>query len=206
MRKLVYYVATTIDGFIAGPDGGDPSGPDGFFTPSEGYVEHMVAEYPETLPVFARDALGITGEGKRFDTVVEGRRSYEIGLAVGVTNAYSHLRHLVFSRTMTDSPDPGVELVGTDPVAKIQELKQGSGLDIWLVGGAELAGVLLPEIDELVVKMSPVAIGAGIPLFGRQAAFDPVHFGLVDSTILPGGAAFLTYRRKPSVLAMAQVE
>ncbi|TDQ47251.1 dihydrofolate reductase family protein [Actinorugispora endophytica] len=197
MRKLVYFIASTLDGFIAGPDGSDPTGPGGFWTPSEDYIRHLVEEYPETLPGPARAALGVTAEGTRFGTVVEGRKSYEIGLAAGVTDAYPHLRHLVFSRTLTESPDPGVEIVADDPVAALRELKRDGGEDLWLVGGGELAGALYGEIDRLVVKLSPLTIGSGIPLFGRTAAFAPNAWELVDHTVLKGGAVFLTYDRRP---------
>jgi dihydrofolate reductase len=195
LRKLVYFVATTLDGFIAGPDGSDPTGPGGFWSPSQDYIRHLVEEYPETLPGPARTALGVTAEGTCFDTVVEGRISYAVGLAAGVTDAYPHLRHLVFSRTLTESPDPGVELVAADPVSKVRELKRADGKDIWLVGGGELAGALYGEIDRVIVKLSPLTIGSGIPLFGRAAVFAPDAWELVDHTILEGGAAFLTYDR-----------
>ncbi len=197
MRKLVYLIAATLDGFIAGPDGSDPTGPGGFWSPSEDYIRHLIEEYPETLPGPARTALGVTAEGTRFDTVVEGRNSYAVGLAAGVTDAYPHLRHLVFSRTLTESPDLGVELVAGDPVARVRELKHEDGKDIWLVGGGELAGALYGEIDRLIVKLSPLTIGSGIPLFGRSAVFAPNAWELVDHTVLKGGAAFLTYHRGP---------
>ncbi|MEU0491157.1 dihydrofolate reductase family protein [Nocardiopsis sp. NPDC006139] len=195
MRKLVYYVAVTLDGFVAGPDGADPSGPGGFWPIPEDYVRHIAAEYPETLPGPARAALGVTAEGTLFDTVVEGRRSYQVGLDAGVSDAYPHLRHLVFSRTLGQSPDPAVEVVATDPVARVRELKAEPGRDVWLIGGGELAGVLYPEIDRLVVKLGPLTTGAGIPLFGRGAAFDPRVWNLVDHTVLDSGALFLTYDR-----------
>lgn len=191
----MYFIAATLDGFIAGPDGSDPTGPGGFWSPSEDYIRHLIEEYPETLPGPARTALGVTAEGTRFDTVIEGRNSYAIGLAAGVTDAYPHLRHLVFSRTLTESPDPGVELVADDPVARVRELKRDGGKDIWLVGGGELAGAVYGEIDRVIVKLSPLTIGSGIPLFGRTAAFAPNAWELVDHTILKGGAAFLTYDR-----------
>ncbi|MFG3140626.1 dihydrofolate reductase family protein [Streptomyces sp. NPDC048211] len=202
MRKLVYYIASTLDGFIAGPDGADPTGPDGFWPIPEDYVGHLIAEYPETLPGPARAALSITAEGTHFDTVVEGRRSYEIGLKAGVNDAYPHLRHLVFSRTLGESPDPAVEIVATDPVARVRELKEEEGKDIWLVGGAELAGSLYSEIDTLIVKLSPMTIGAGIPLFSHKATFDPAAWTLTDHTVLGSGAAFLTYERATTTLTV----
>ncbi|MGI5427740.1 dihydrofolate reductase family protein [Streptomyces sp. CA-179760] len=195
MRKLVYYIATTLDGFIAGPDGADPTGPDGFWPIPEDYIQHLVTEYPETLPVHARAALSVTARGTHFDTVLEGRRSYEIGLKAGITDAYPHLRHLVFSRTLAESPDPAVELVAGDPVDKVRQLKQEDGKDIWLLGGAELAGALYGEIDQLVFKMTPLTIGAGIPVFSHKAAFDPRGWELTGHTVLDSGAAFVTYAR-----------
>lgn len=198
MRRLVYHVATTIDGFIAGPDGADPTGPDGFWPLTQDYVEHLAATYPETLPALAREALGVTAEGTAFDTVLEGRRSYQVGLAAGVPDAYPHLRHLVVSTTLAELPAPAVELVATDPVGRVRELKQEAGRDIWLVGGAGLARSLHAEIDQLIVKLAPLTVGTGIPLFSADAAFDPRVWRLTDHTVLPGGALFLTYDRQPA--------
>lgn len=196
MRKLTYYVASTIDGFVAGPDGGDPSGPGGFWAPGEDYVGHMVANYPETLPGPAHEPLGITEPGTRFDTVVEGRASYQIGLDAGVPDAYPHLHHVVFSRTLESVPATDVELVSTDPVEKVRELKQQAGKGIWLVGGGTLAGTLYDEIDELIIKLSPITVGTGIGLFGAHAKFEPANWELTDTAALPSGVFFLTYYRK----------
>ncbi|MEU6327496.1 dihydrofolate reductase family protein [Streptomyces sp. NPDC047049] len=199
MRRLVYCIAATLDGFLAGPDGADPTGPDGFWPIADDYLKHLAAELPEVLPVQARSALGITGEGTRFDTVLEGRRTYETGLRAGLTDAYPHLRHLVFSRTMKESPDPAVELVATDPVEKARELKSADGKDIWLLGGSELAGALYPEIDQLIVKLSPLTLGTGLPLFSPTTPFTPRTWELTEHTVLQSGAAFLTYERGGTV-------
>jgi dihydrofolate reductase len=191
MRTLTYYVATSLDGYIAAPDGADPS--TGLFTVGQDYLEHVITHYPETLPTPARRALGVTDPGTRFDTVLEGRRSYQIGLDAGITNAYAHLRHLVFSRTLGHSPDPGVEVVSADPVETVRQVKAEAGRGIWLVGGAELAGALYQEIDELVLKVNPVTVGAGIPLFAGKNDASPRRFVLSDHVTLESGVAFLTY-------------
>lgn len=130
--------------------------------------------------------------------MLEGRRSYEIALAAGITDACPHLRHLVFFRTLTQSPDPAVELLADDPVASVRELRQQHGKDIWLLGGAELAGSLYAEIDTLILKAGPLTIGDGIPLFSRKAAFDPRTWTLADHAVLKSGAVFLTYTRPGS--------
>ena len=191
MRSLTYYIATSLDGYIAEPDGADPSA--SLFTVGEDYLAHLVAHYPETLPTPARQALGLTDPGTRFDTVLEGRRSYEVGLDAGITNAYAHLRHLVFSRTLGDSPDPGVELVATDPVETVRRLKTEPGRGIWLVGGAQLAGALYDEIDELILKINPVTARAGIPLFTGKDQPSRRRFARAGHVTLDSGVTFLTY-------------
>ena len=192
MRKLVYYVAATLDGYIAGPDGGDPSGAD-YLPVTPDVVQFIVEHFPETLPGPARAAMGIDGPGRSFDTVLEGRASYEVGLAAGLTDAYPHLRHLVFSTSMTTSPDPAVELVRSDALGRVRALKAESGLDLWLVGGGKLAHSLLPEIDRLVIKQNRSVIGSGVPLF--DGPFQPHLFRPVDETLLSSGVRVLTYDR-----------
>ena len=192
MRRLVYLVAVTLDGFIAGPDGGDPSGSD-FLPVTPDLVEHLVGEWPETLPGPARDALGITGGGTHFDTVVEGRGSYEIGLAAGLTDAYPHLRHLVVSRSLAGRTDLPVEVVSDDPVERVRELKAEEGRDLWLVGGGTLAHALLPEIDRLVLKVNPSVIGDGKRLF--EGPFAHARFEPVSQVDLPAGVRVVTLDR-----------
>lgn len=192
MRKLVYYVAVTLDGFIAGPDGEDPSGAE-FFPITPDVIEFIVANYPETLPGPARDAMGISGPGAHFDTVIEGRASYELGLAAGMDDAYPHLRHVVVSTTLADRTDLPVEVVSSDPLARVRELKAEDGLDVWLVGGGTLAHAVLPEIDRLVLKVNPSVIGSGIRLFAGE--FTHARFSRVDQVDLAGGVSVVTLDR-----------
>ncbi|MFF3862556.1 dihydrofolate reductase family protein [Streptomyces sp. NPDC002209] len=191
MRKLTYFVGSSIDGFIAAPDGGFD-----FLMAhvTEDYLPHLAAEYADTLPTAGRAALGVAdGPNTRFDTVLMGRATYAQGLSAGLTSPYAHLRQIVLSRSLTTSPDPAVEVTADDPVALVRKLKQEDGLGIWLCGGADLAGRLLPEIDELIVKQYPVVAGSGIPLF--RADFSPHTFRLTDSRVFEGGNLILSYTK-----------
>jgi dihydrofolate reductase len=140
MRKIIAYLATSADGFIARPDGAvdwlDP------FTDVEQY--------------------GMTDFYNSIDTVLLGRKTYEKGLEFGQTS-YVGKTNYVFSRTATF---PGVETINTDALEFARHLRAGEGKDIWAVGGAELFGVLLDggALDALVLHVVPVLIGEGIPL------------------------------------------
>lgn len=189
MRKLTYYIATTIDGFIAGR--GDAVD---FYVHEGDHMDAINGRLPETIPGHYRRPLGIEAENKTFDTVLLGRGSYDVVLREGITSPYPHLRQIVFSRSLTESPDPAVEVVATDPVAAVRELKQQDGLDIWLCGGGKLAAELHDEIDEILLKIHPVTIGEGIPLFDGPVG--PRRFDLTDSTLFNSGLAFMTYTRR----------
>ncbi len=197
MRKLVYFVATTLDGFISDAADSDPTGT--VFNPEGAHAAPLIAEYPEMIPSHIRPMLGLTDTApQHFDTVLEGRGTYEIGLAAGVTNAYRHLRHLVVSTTLTAVDDPAIELVRTDPAERVRELKAEEGLNIWLCGGGTLAGALREEIDELHLKVYPVVLGKGVPLFGTQpSGAQPVidRYALRSAAPFDSGVSLMTYER-----------
>jgi dihydrofolate reductase len=189
MRTLTYFVGTSLDGFIAGPDHSYdffPVGPD--------VLRWIADEYPETLPTHLHVPLGARAEFRHFDTVVMGRGTYLPGLAAGITSPYAHLRQLVVSSTLGGSPDPAVEVVSSDPLSRVRALKKEQGKGIYLAGGGKLAGALLPEIDSLVLKVYPVVAGNGIPLF--HADFSPTQFTRVDSRLFDSGAVALTFKKK----------
>ncbi|MFI7127657.1 dihydrofolate reductase family protein [Nonomuraea sp. NPDC050153] len=186
MRKLVYYIATSIDGYIAGPNGELD-----FYPWADDMMADINARYPETVPTHLRATFGVDAPNQRFDTVLMGRGSYQIDESV--TNPYAHLRQYVVSSTMKIE-DPAVELVTGDPLGLVRRLKQEDGLDIYLCGGGKLAGALLPEIDELIIKCYPVVAGAGIPAFDGE--FRPTAFTLTGSKTYGNGAVVMTYARQ----------
>lgn len=193
MRKLTYFVACSIDGFI-----GDESGDASFMYPfvDEQFLEFLKTEYPETISTGGRRALGLDDlPNRRFDTVVQGRASYEVALKEGITSPYAHLREYVASRTLEESPDPHVEIIAADLVARVRELKAEDGeRGIYLCGGSLLAGELRDEIDELVVKTYPIVLGTGMPMFG--SGFDVSEFLLDELRPFKNGVLVRTYSRK----------
>ncbi|GAB2610379.1 dihydrofolate reductase family protein [Streptomyces capparidis] len=192
MRKLVYVVALSVDGVIAGP-GHEVD----FYPQSPDMVEHLRAEYPETMPTHIRPHIGLQGApNRRFDTVVMGRGTYQPALDIGVTSPYAHLRQYVVSRSLPEIADPAVELVPGDPVGLVRRLKaEDADPDVWLCGGGVLAGQLLPEIDELVVKQYPVVAGGGLPAFA--GGFAPRPFTPVEQLTFGNGGTVTTYRPAP---------
>lgn len=178
MRKLTYYVGVSLDGYIAGP-GGEID----FYPWTEDMPEWINARYPETVPTHMREPFGIPldAPNQRWDTLVMGRGTYEPALSAGIVSPYSHMKQYVVSTTLDAIEAPGVELVRSEPVELVRRLKHADGpdgKDIWLCGGGALAGELIDEIDELMIKSYPVLAGTGVPLVAggfRPTAFTPVR-------------------------------
>ncbi|MEH3052557.1 MAG: dihydrofolate reductase family protein [Patulibacter minatonensis] len=187
MRKLVYYVGSTIDGAIAGPDDEIdffPSGPE--------VLGWIAEEYPETLPAPVRAGMGIDAAPNRaFDTVLMGRETYRPALGAGLTSPYPHLRQIVASASLPEL-DPAIERT-TDALATVRALKREDGLDLWLCGGSRLAGALLPEVDRIVVKRYPVVAGGGRPML--EGGFSPAAFTRAQTIGFDDGTAVTTFDR-----------
>ena len=149
MRKINYYVATSLDGFIAGPNGEI----NGFQARGEGVDKYL-------------------NDLNTFDTVIMGRRTYEFGYQFGLKPgqpAYPHMKHYIFSDNLK-LPEPH-DLVQVCPIQieLIRKLKRSAGTDIYLCGGSVFASWLLQHqmIDLLTIKLNPFLMGFGIPLFAN---------------------------------------
>lgn len=188
MRALTYYVGVSLDGFIAAPDGSFD-----FFPVESSVLDFITTEYPETLPTHVRNHLGISAPAVHFDTVVMGRATYAPAIQAGITSPYAHLRQYVVSTTMAAAPDPAVQ-VTEDPVTLIRQLKREDGAGVWLAGGGQLAGAVLDEIDELVIKRYPVVIGAGIPIIAAPHTHIQA-FQITSERTLNGGSTVTTFTR-----------
>ncbi len=171
MRIVRYNVASSLDGYIAGP-GGDFS-----WIPDDQSVD-----FPA---IFAR-----------VDTVLLGRRSYEMAVGLGGELPWSaESRVFVFSSRLRPEAHAGITVVGAgDAVERVRGLREepGDG-EIWLFGGGELFRALLVagQVDRVEVTVVPVLLGGGTPLLAPGATMTPLT--LLDTHPYPSGMVGLTY-------------
>ena len=143
MRKIIAYLATSADGFIARPDGD-------------------VAWLDRPRPP---DEYGMPAFLKSVDTVVMGRATWEAGQKLGGAIVEGK-RNIVLSRTLPAFAAPGAVVENVEPAELAQRLRSQKGHNVWLMGGADVFGGFLSAgaIDEIVIHVVPVLIGTGIPL------------------------------------------
>jgi dihydrofolate reductase len=170
MRKIIYYAATSADGYIARADGD---------------VSWLDRPRP-------KGGYGMGAFFKSVDTVLMGRETYEVGRRFG-QEGHPGKRNYVFTRRRLRTRAPNVEFV-RGPVADFaRRLRAEGGTDVWLMGGAALAASFLDEgqLDEFVIHVVPVLIGEGIPLLRPRRR--PTSLSLVSTHAYPDGVVRLHY-------------
>jgi dihydrofolate reductase len=176
MRRLRYQVASSLDGFIAGPNG----------------------EYDW---IVSDPAIDFAALYKEFDTAVMGRKTFELLIADGGSGTMPGLDVVAFSRTLPAREERGVRVTGEDPPTVVAALKAKPGRDIWLFGGGILFRELLDAglVDTVEIAVMPVMIGSGIPVLPPGASTKLV---LGDQKTLSSGIVVLAYsvsgRRGPA--------
>ena len=170
MRKIIYYVATSADGYIARPDGG---------------VEWLDRPRP-------KGAYGMSAFFKSVDTVLMGRETYETGRRFG-QEGHPGKKTYVFTRKRLRTRAPNVEFVRGSVGDFARRLRAEKGKDIWLMGGAGLAASFLDEgeLDEFFIHVVPVLIGEGIPLV--QTRRRSTSLSLISSHAYTDGVVRLHY-------------
>jgi dihydrofolate reductase len=184
MRRVKYFVANSLDNFIARKDGSV----DWLFMDNTDY--------------------GMAEFFKSIDAVLLGRKTYELVLSqspppkrkskkpTGKRAAEPSMKSYVFSRTIDSSPDESVNLIAEKAGEFVRHLKHQTGKDIWLMGGGELARSLFAEnlVDEISLNIHPVLLGAGIRLFpeiGKQLDLE-----LLECKAHKNGCVQVAYRVK----------
>lgn len=189
MRELVYYVAVSLDGYIAGP--ADQF--DAFLVEGD-HMEVITGEFADAIPTDIAAHLGIPQRGERFSTVLMGANTHAVGLPE-MPSPYRHLEQIVFTHRPLE-PAENLRVTEEDPVQVVRALKQQPGADIWLCGGALLAAQLRGEIDRLVLKRQPLLFGDGIPLFA-PGDYAPLHWDHARTQNFASGVSLTEYVRRP---------
>jgi dihydrofolate reductase len=182
VTKTQFYTATTVDGFIADPDN------------SLDWLFEVEAETPGPpgFDVF----FGAVGAVAMGATTYEWVLAHEKALDEPEkwTRWYGDTPCWVFThRDLPRVPGADIRLASGD-VRPVHEamVEAAAGKNIWLVGGGELVGAFADagRLDELILQVAPVTLGAGSPLLPRRLTASRLHLREVGRN---GQFALLTY-------------
>lgn len=169
MRRVVYSVAMSLDGYVAGPNG-----------ESDWIVMDPEFDFPKFMA--------------RFDTVLMGRKTFELAQKqYGGNGSMPGMKAFVASRTLKPSDRPGVAIIGENLKEVITSLRKEPGKEIWLFGGGELFRSMMKQklVDSVEVAVVPVLLGGGIPLLPSPA--NRTKLKLVKQTAYKSGNVGLEY-------------
>lgn len=172
MPRVVLFIATSLDGYIASPDGTV----DWLFHDADyGYTEFMAS----------------------VDAVVMGRKTWEQTRTFEDV-PFAGKQVLVFSRSQSYANESRIRFVEGDPATTINETQSTITKDIWLVGGGDLIQQFIQGnlIDEFRLFVHPILLGEGIPLFTQKSQRTNLTF--VGSQSFPSGLMELKYRAHSS--------
>ncbi len=176
MKKIIFNLAMSIDGYIADMDGG--------FEWIKGEGDSSL----DTEPIFDFNKFLDS-----VDTIVMGSKAY-LDCPKETLESFSDKKVIVAtSRNLISSDD--VEFYNGDIVQRILEEREKEGNDIWLFGGAGLVDQFIKKdvIDKYIIGIIPVILGEGRPLFLKDNPTIEMHlkeYGFAD------GITLLTYTKR----------
>ncbi len=175
MRKIILYIASSIDNFIATTDKG--------------------VAWLDKFNILEGEDYGYKNMYKHIDTLLMGSGTYLSILGMDIPWPYQGNHTYVMTRDeFLFAPQKDVTFVTSDFVEFVEDLKKQDGKDIWLVGGGVLNGILLDAglVDEIQLCVMPITLGEGIPLFQSHKAS---HFWALHACrSYENGVVMITYR------------
>lgn len=179
MRRIILDLATTLDGFIEGPNG---------------EIDWCIMD----------DDMDLEGFIETVDTIFYGRISYDAWgnfkpdanageTEKAIWNGVHSKRKIVFSSQHRQ--DNNTEFISTDIINSIHNIRQQAGKDIWLYGGARLIETFIhfDLIDIYRISVHPVALGKGKPLFENLQ--DRLQLKLTATNVFKSGVVQLIYEK-----------
>lgn len=178
MRRVRYQVACSLDGYIAGPND----------------------EFDWITPESSFDFEALYAQ---FDTLLMGRRTYEIVRATGEN--FRGKQVIVASRSLQPADYPNIEIVSEGLEARVRELRVQPGRDIWLYGGGDLFSQLLAWklVDTVEPAIIPILLGGGVQLLSPHRVRQ--NLALVAHHAYPSGMLLLEYEVLQTALGIIEV-
>ena len=174
MRKIILYIASSIDGYIARKDGS--------------------TDWLTNYPILENFDYGYSGFYESIDTIIMGHNSYKSVLDMSEECFYPEKISYVITN-YPESDKENIRFISGNIVDIIARLKQDEGRDIWLFGGSQIIALLLNYnlVDEMIVTYIPVIIGNGIPLFSDT--LKESQWRLIENNTFENGVYQIVYRK-----------
>jgi dihydrofolate reductase len=168
MRKIILYIATSLDNFIAKKSG-------------------------EVDWLFHDQDYGYRDFYNIIDTTLMGHNTYKQILEFGEF-PYKEKINFVFTRNKKPQKSKFVSFINHDIKSFLVDLKEKNGKNIWLVGGSQINSLLLNNslIDEMIISIHPIILGEGIPLFSDRNTQKKVI--LIETKEFSSGLVQLSYK------------
>lgn len=173
-RKVILYIAMSLDGYIA--------------------KENDDLGFLKTVERPGED-YGYYDFIKNIDTVIMGRKTYDMVMGFGIPFPHKDKKCYVLTRTKSGSDD-NITYYNGSLNKLMEELRAGDGKDIFIDGGAQIVQELLRlgQLDRLIISIIPVLLGAGISLFKNGLPASQLQ--LSRSITFPSGLVQLWYDTK----------
>lgn len=187
MKNIVLFLHTSLDGFVAGPNG--------------------------EMDWIKVDADIFDYVGKRAhatDTALYGRKTFELMEAYWPTAAdkpnaskhdkehaawYKTVHKVVVSKTMQGRQLPRTTIISDNIAEAVRKLKQGEGKEIVIFGSPSVGHLLVAEglVDGLWLFVNPIVLGEGIPVF--SGVREKTRLKLVTTHTFASGVICLHYEK-----------
>ncbi|RYE33854.1 MAG: dihydrofolate reductase [Sphingobacteriaceae bacterium] len=172
MRKITLNIATSLDGYIEGPNG---------------EIDWCLNDQDYGLTDFAEDT----------DALFMGRKAYELIAQTGLGFFEDH--HIyVFSDTLVKDDHFGITIIRrADLISFVNQFREQEGKNIWFFGGADLLASFMAEklVDEFIISIHPLFLGNGKPLF--QHLKEKTDLMLIEHQVYKSGLVQLRYILPP---------
>lgn len=177
MGSFKLYIASTIDGYIAKPDG-NLDWLTGFPNPDQ--LDYGYQDFLDTI-----------------DTVIMGRTTYDEILSFGVDWPYSNCKsYVVTSNKSYNIKTPNTQLLHDIGKNELERLQNESKKNIWIVGGGRLISAFINNsaIDEMIISLVPIILGEGIKLFPNRSK--ETQFEMLKIEPFSNGLTNLHFKKK----------